>query len=278
MITTRLGGRLGNQMFQYAIARALSIRHGFDFAMDVSSLDFPYALHPFNIIEKFADPFPEIIRRRNWIAYDPEQLAGKDNISFDGVWQSYCYFEDCKDTIKSDFTLRDPLSPNTVKMSTIMQQHPESVCLSIRRGDFAKWPQIFPILTEKFYRDAVGRIPNAHFFIFSDEPKWAKDNVHYTPSDHTTFVDLNEEGSGYKTGREHEDLYLMSLCKHSIMANSSFSWWGSYLRKNPGMTFYPRPWFSDKRIQAETTTLFLPEWVAVDSAEPGRSLRWTARR
>ena len=276
MIVTQMNGRLGNQLFQYAIARALSIHQGVDCAIDISSANFPYALHPYNIVENLVWLGEEVHGEFIWETdygyyYNPKLVEGKKDLTLGGSWQSWKYFEDVKDIIKSEFTLKESVGTETKKMEDRILGSADSVCLSIRRGDYltAQWAKVLGVPLDAYYQEAISHVlsktKDPHFFIFSDEPSWAKKNFHYTQSVSTTFVDLNEDGSGYRTGREHEDLLLMSQCLHHIIPNSSFSWWGSYLRRGQGIVITPSRWFRDAGLQAvlqtDPSSLFPPDWI-----------------
>ena|ERR1035437_3253143 len=276
MIISQLRGRLGNQLFQYAIARALAKRQGVDFAMDTSiNPNFPYAMHPYNIIENLVC-LTEVHGEYVWepdhgYSYNPSLVEGKKNLTLGGSWQSWKYFEDIKDIIKSEFTLREPVGTETKAMEDRILISADSVCLSIRRGDYLEpqWVKVLGVPLDRYYQEAIAhvtsKVKSPHFFIFSDEPRWAKENFHHTQGVPTTFVDINEDGAGYRTGREHEDLFLMSQCTHHIIPNSSFSWWGSYLRRGQGIAITPSRWFGDAKLQAtlqaDPSSLFPPDWI-----------------
>jgi len=294
MIISQINGRLGNQLFQYAIARALSNRQGVDFAMDISVANFPYAMSPYNIVDHrvyMLKVHGELVwEPDHGYKYNPTLVEGKKNLTLGGSWQSWKYFEDIKDIIKSEFTLREPVGVETKAMEARILEPSDSVCLSVRRGDYLspQWTSILAVPLDKYYQEAIAHVRNRlkepHFFIFSDEPRWAKNNFHYTQDCPTTFVDLNEQGSGYKMGREHEDLFLMSQCKHHIIPNSSFSWWGSYLRRGQGIAIAPSRWFVNRKyqtaLQTDPSTLFPPDWIRWSMPIPvePRSLRRPPRR
>ena len=134
----------------------------------------------------------------------------------------------------------------------------KSVSLHVRRGDFVNNPQTFShhgVCEPGYYREAIGKIKEQHtdleVFVFSDDMDWAKANI--TTDLPVTFVN----GAGRQ---DFEDLYLMSLCRHNIIANSSFSWWGAWLNPNPEkIVVAPARWFNDKNT--DTKDLLPPEWV-----------------
>ena len=160
-----------------------------------------------------------------------------------GCWQSEKYFYDVKHQVKEAFQFK------TVELSQKMKEYEEkirgtnSVSIHIRRGDYLEVSEVYGgICTEEYYRKAMEQMeswfPDCHFFVFTNDPAWVKENY---KKDNLTLVEGNDEDAGYL------DLYLMTKCKHYILANSSFSWWGSYLGTCPGKkVIAPSRWNRDK--------------------------------
>lgn len=143
-----------------------------------------------------------------------------------GYWQSYLYFKESDNLVRANFNFKNKSDIDSHPFTQKIEQT-ESVSVHIRRADYLSGENsahFGGICTESYYSKAIklmeSRIPNAHFFIFSDDPAWCRqefDGVEYT------FVE------GFSGKDSWKDMYLMSRCKHSIIANSSFSWWGMYL-------------------------------------------------
>lgn len=275
-------GGLGNQLFQYAAARRLSLFHQSELKLDLSYFDSSqarqYALGPFNIVESFATDEETakltgkrlagvsglIVRRMQKLKpyyrrrifaephvkpYDPNILRTPKDVYLYGYWQSEKYFVDVDDLIRKDFSFRDPLDCLN-KAAADIAMKTDSVSLHVRRGDYVSSSEVgrvFGMCDRDYYRNCVRllaeRVSNPHFFIFSDEPKWVSQNLDLKyPS---TIVSHNIRM------RDHEDLRLMSLCKHNIVANSTFSWWGAWLNANPNkIVLTPRQWFRDTTLDA----------------------------
>ena len=281
MIIVQLIGGLGNQMFQYAMARRLAIFKKADLKFDISCFkhyeDRKYDLGCFNIIENFASPqeihrlkgpdgrIPSKIFRiinerkpynkRSYIKerhhyYDPGILEISDDVYLEGYWQSEKYFKDIEDIIHKEFKIKHKPDPANKKLgSLILNSH--SVSIHIRRGDYITDPnvsEVHGICSMGYYDASIKKISktikNPYYFIFSDDPAWAENNLR--TDNPTTFIN---ENSGNKS---YEDMRLMSLCSHNIIANSSFSWWGAWLNENPDkIVIAPKKWFNDQRINTK---------------------------
>jgi hypothetical protein len=280
MVIVRLMGGLGNQMFQYAAARRMSLAHKMLLTLDISSFarwrDRAYALHHFDIQEAFATPeqlrqvtgpaakgmgrLAFRLRRRfrigydwTWIhertlsPFDQRVLRPHRRVYLDGYWQSEKYFTDIADTIRREFTLDLQPDPRTQEIADQIAAT-ESVSVHIRRGDYVADPRktlTRSVCTPAYYRRCVAlvveRLVNPHLFLFSDDPGWVAANMSFECP--VTLV------SGSSPHREYADLQLMSACRYHIIANSSFSWWGAWLDPRPDkLVLAPRRWMNDPRV------------------------------
>ena len=295
MIIVRLFGGLGNQMFQYAAARRLAHHHNALLKLDVSDLSKwqnwntprEYTLFHFNIeaeiastsevvdlrgesksnIKKGLDRFFQLLGmparntrviREKHFHFDQTILEAPDNVNLDGYWQSEKYFEDIKNVLQKEFTLKNPLEGKNLDVAEEIRRA-NSVSLHVRRADYVtdqRTTEFHGFCGLDYYNacvDVVGRsVSDPHFFVFSDDPDWVRGNIKLRFP--TTFVVHNEPQKG------HEDLRLMSMCQHHIIANSSFSWWGSWLSPRPEkIVIAPRKWFNDKTIN--TDDLIPDQWI-----------------
>jgi len=273
VIIVRLTGGLGNQMFQYAAARRLAHVNASPLELDLSHFGRnparTYALAPFNLQASIASLDEvawfngrEKIRRLKYLVYsfhprlhwqwvmqrslyfDPTILNLKGNVYLDGAWQSEKYFADLAPILRQELVVRS--EPDEVNRALSEQIHSvESVSLHIRRGDYATNPttrRVHGLCSLDYYRSAVRwmgeRVSQPQFFVFSDDPEWARENLQLDYP--TTFVSHNGADKHY------EDLRLMSQCRHHIIANSSFSWWGAWLSAYPQkIVIAPRQWFQE---------------------------------
>lgn len=289
MVTILLSGGLGNQMFQYAAARALAKRLNALLAIDLYPLIKkthatirPYELGIFKtdvpivstlrgkVLTK-ARPFVQKHKEFFWrfgflvdgyaIFYLPVFETIKGNVIMSGYFQNEKYFKGAEEDIRNDFTFRHALSE---KNKEIAQQFAAtgSVSVHIRRGDYvqnANAASNFVTCDASYYEKAVAyiceKISNPSFYIFSDDFDWVKENLNF--GNHpVSFVDWN------RGGKSHIDMQLMSLCKHNITANSSFSWWGAWLNANPDkIVVCPGKWFQDEKKNAMLKDFYPEEWT-----------------
>ena len=292
MIITRLIGGLGNQMFQYAVALNLAKKNNTDFKLDVSGFEkyklHKYALEPFNINAKIAaaDEIKQLTQAQNGLfsklrckvlrkpgplasthikekelfIFDPSILQLKGDFYFEGSWQNPEYFIDINSIILDELSVSKPqLGINKRLAEKIYDSN--SIAVHIRRCDYITnkhTNQSHGVCDLNYYdrtiRYIAEKIEEPKIFIFSDDPGWVSNNLKMNlPS---TYVVHNSADKNY------EDLRLMSQCKHQIIANSTFSWWGAWFNKNPEkIVIAPKDWFSDPRMNAVANSLIPDGWV-----------------
>lgn len=190
--------------------------------------------------------------------FDPKILDTPDNTYVVGFWQSHKYFEDIADEIKKEFTVSAPPTEENERLLEQIQ-NTNSVVIHIRRGDYLKpvHSAHHGLATKEYYNQAIKyikeRVENPHFFLFSDEPDWAKENI---KTDAPTEVSYNT------LDMEYEDIRLMYSAKHFIIANSSFSWWGAWLSKNKDkIVIAPKQWLANTEI--DTKDAIPEEWIRI---------------
>jgi hypothetical protein len=277
MVIAQLNGGLGNQMFQYANGRAIAYRRQAPLGLDNSILlrgySRPYKLCYLNIsadivatdqlnlvqgdgrtkVGAFIDYISQHLRpyyrrkiyRERSQRYDPNILRIYPPVYLVGYWQSEKYFKDIEGLIRREFKLIQHADSRNSEMLGQIQAC-NSVSVHIRRGDYVTNPVIreaHGACSSDYYQNAIQIIArlvtNPHFFIFSDDMEWSRSNIRLNYP--ATFVSHNG------VERDHEDLRLMSQCKHHIIANSSFSWWGAWLAENPyKIVIAPTNWFNDR--------------------------------
>jgi hypothetical protein len=288
MIIVRLLGGLGNQLFQYAAGRSLAVRKKTQLYLDVSAygqersdiIRRSYDLGLFNIdapfatseqVRRFTRP-PFIRQKMNrllpyhkrgyykelFFHYDPDFFTAAASTLLEGYWQSEKYFSGITDILLDEFRVTAPLSAGTGDLISRIKSS-NSVSVHIRRGDYVNNPvtlEVHGLCGADYYTKALsamaGMTGDIELFVFSDDMEWTRQNI--TAEFPVTYVDHNDSSHAY------EDLYLMSLCKHNIIANSSFSWWGAWLNANPDKTVVaPSRWFN--RSDADTSDLLPAEWI-----------------
>jgi len=187
-------------------------------------------------------------------------LALPDHSYLEGYWGSEKYFKDIENIIRKEFTLKD--KPDAINQKMISRiKNCDSVSIHIRRGDYIfdeKTNKYHGVCNLDYYLKAIAlvakKVKKPYFFIFSDDIRWAKQNLHLKFP--CVYVNHN---IGKK---DYEDLRLMSNCCHNIIANSSFSWWGAWLNKNKDkIVIAPKKWFTDKSIN--TKDLIPKQWLKI---------------
>jgi hypothetical protein len=295
LVITRLIGGLGNQMFQYAAGRALALRRGAALKLDVTGfaavgdhtkrryeLD-SFAIHAsaasdvdlarFGRADKARSPrLDRVLRslrigRPNgaWPIYcephfkfDPAMPELEAPVYLDGYWQSERYFSDIAGVLRQEFTVAAPLDRENEALAAGIDAV-NAVSLHVRRGDYVDDPatnRFHGVCSPDYYQRAVDyvttRVEAPHLFVFSDDPHWTRANLRFSVP--MTVVDANPPDRGYR------DMRLMARCRHHIVANSSFSWWGVWL--NPSrekIVVAPRRWFGAS--SNDTRDLIPPDWV-----------------
>jgi hypothetical protein len=256
LVITKLIGGLGNQMFQYAMARRMAYLHNETLKLDITGFKEyrlrDYYLHQLNIEAEIATAAEiDCLKRRRikeeFFHFDPWILRLRGGLYFEGYWQSEKYFKDIAKVIRSEFTVKIPLSGANLKLADRIKGC-EAVAVHFRRGDYVTNPvtnQYHGICAPEYYRRAAreiaNQVPDLHFFLFSDDPEWVAQSVYFEYP--VTIVAVN------RSDKPHEDLRLMSFCKYHIIANSTFSWWGAWLGTHPGKIVYaPKKWFDKANL------------------------------
>jgi hypothetical protein len=244
-------GGLGNQMFQYAFGFALARRKKTNLSLDMfffskknSATPRIFELDQFFITQKNFGQKPFLAR----IPKIGNKLKPFLNY-FEDYFQSEKYFLDYKNEILKEFQFKEKL------------QAPEGnvVAVHIRRGDYVKFANIHLVCTSFYYESATAyiqrKVKNAIFYVFSDDIEWCKENVKI-PKPCLYMDNLNKPSS--------HDMQLMSLCKHNIISNSSYSWWAAWLNRSPDkIIVVPDKWFADGR----GTDIYTDNMVRISTTE-----------
>ena len=279
-------GGLGNQMFQYAFYKSLVEAFGYQQTMiDLSSYS-NYQRYNHNGYELFRvfginapiAPQNEIYRlgdfKKDFFSKVKRRFGGKgthikefetgkfqhniyiDNADryYSGYWQSESYFINVSDSLRHDFTFIDDLKDkNTNIVKEILSSN--AISIHVRRGDYLNLSEIHPTCNFQYYQKAIHEIErnidNPHYFIFSDDIEWCQ--MHFGFLERKNYIDWNKGQNSYI------DMHLMSLCKHNIIANSSFSWWAAWLNNNlTKIVIAPEKWFG-----ITTNNIALSSWIKI---------------
>lgn len=265
MILAKITGGLGNQLFQYAVGRAVAMHHQVSLKLDITAyesyeLHNGYRLDQFNIEAgiasreeisrlKGAKPWPWIILRRAGLGkkktyyqekqrtiYDPAVFEENERY-LDGYWQNESYFSSIKDTLLRELSPLAPLSSRAYACALQIREV-NAVSIHVRRGDYLNHPEI-GVLDVNYYKKAVNyintKVKNPVFFVFSNDLEWCEK--------HLRFIDEPKYFMSMQS--EIDDLMLMSKCQHNVIANSSFSWWAAWLNLCPNkIVIAPKNWMA----------------------------------
>jgi len=294
MVISNIIGGLGNQMFQYAAGRALASRRNAQLRLDISGFE-SYALHQgFELQRVFACPAEiastadidqllgwqsrPLIRRfmvRPSLAalrkevfvvephfhYWPEINKAPQSCYLAGYWQSEKYFQDSESEIREDFTFKISMADRNEQIAEKIVGV-NAISLHVRRGDYVNNPHTkatHGICSPDYYRDAISymakQIESPRFFVFSDDMAWVRSQMKLDFPCH--YIEHNSGAESYN------DMRLMSMCRHHIIANSSFSWWGAWLNPEPQkIVIAPKKWFANN---SDTADLIPQDWIRLGS-------------
>jgi len=285
MIVLQAQGGLGNQLFQYAAARRLALQSQCALVVDHHWFDHPrpgetpraLELNRYQVVMRLGTPL-ELLRwaplRSRWGRYlkpllpmtllreqghgvNHKVLSASGNCYLSGFWQSEAYFADVRTQLLTELTPIATPGPEDLAMINRMQEG-TPISVHVRRGDYvslASASAYHGLCTLEYYRKAIAymaeRVQSPTLFIFSDDPDWTK--AHLKSPFPTHYVDHNPPEKAF------QDLRLMSLCRHHILANSSFSWWGAWLsRSADGLVIAPERWYA---VDRPTPDLIPSRWI-----------------
>jgi hypothetical protein len=245
MIVIKLMGGLGNQLFQWALGFSLKKR-GHEVRYDISAYENnakrQYWLGPIDDLI-FDQSTTRHFYEKSHI-FDPYALIPADGRTMIGYWQAEQYFTNYAENIRHHVNLLWAMKPLVGQAKEIQKEifASHSVFLHVRRQDYLGLQHFHGLLDMNYYRSAVNTLSEKHtnlkFFVFSDDREWCRQTF---TADNFKVVDYTDM---------YEDLQLMADCKHAILANSSFSWWGAWLGDNQqGRTVIaPRRWFTSPDV------------------------------
>lgn len=227
MIITKLQGGLGNQLFQWAVTRNLSLIYNTDYYFDMSyfvSKKQSKTVSKWNFeLDKFKKiRIKESVNNLLPIIKDTYRYQVIPNNSFlDGYWHSEKFFKENENVIRSELEIDEKIKFYILNKYSFLSDN--TVSLHVRRGDYVNLDNIYYQQSINYYKSAYDIIndTSSNIIVLSNDIAWCKENLKFN---NMKFI----EGESNIV-----DLYIMSLCKHNIIANSSFSWWGAWLNNNP---------------------------------------------
>lgn len=290
MIISRITSGLGNQLFQYATGRHLALKNNTGLYLDLSYYDyydetdtlrsfklshfsFAYKVlqqSPLEYVSKATRLLPKrslpplvLFLKEKQFHFEPSVVEARANcIILDGYWQSEAYFRDTKQVIRQELMPASAPSPEFDYYKQQIGNTPTAVSVHVRRGDYVSHPEFskrFGFVGLDYYEQALKRLNEQHkntrLYLFSDDHAWVHE--HLPLPDNTVFVK--------NTGPDADvaDLTLMSHCRHHIIANSSFSWWGAWLNPHTDkLVISPRQWYKQQPTW-NTKDLLPSSWMAL---------------
>jgi hypothetical protein len=297
MIIASLNSGLGNQMFQYAAGKSLARHLQSELLLDITwfkqsdraQTPRSFELMVYPIKDKIAkeDVIDQLIRpsshgifnrikhkinrsrpiHNQWSFIEPhfhfysDFFKAKSPVHIEGYWQSEKYFQSISEEIRTLFSLEIPENDPSKKWVDLIHSQAQPVSIHVRRGDMVKNPEVAKIhgsCNLDYYQRAMSYVENKikqpRYFVFSDDIDWCKE--HLNSKFPIEFV------SGNEGDRSYWDIQLMRHCKHNIIANSSFSWWGAWLNKTPNkIVLAPINWFN--HTDSDTKDLIPNNWIRI---------------
>jgi hypothetical protein len=288
MIVTKLKGGLGNQMFQYVVGLAIASQKKEVLKIDVTGYDdvryinadtprtyrlFPFNLsgvvatkeealksrNPLGILSKVLRACNQKVFKKNYVDYDASFFKNSPKY-IEGYFQSEKNFMEVKDVVRGEFTLKKEYESGIFLEEKNKIDSTKSVSVHIRRGDYvndSKTNSFHGTCSKEYYEKAMNivkeKVDSPLFYFFSDDIEWVKKEF----GEADTFVFISNPKL-----EDYEELLLMSYCSHNIIANSSFSWWGAWLNKNPDkIVIAPKKWVT---IEPNPQPNIIPEsWITI---------------
>lgn len=263
-------GRLGNQLFQYAVCYSIAKKLGVDFVIPKENIEnikkdgcynfsdnswIPYSFRMYDCFNITAPQKNNIVTenifKEPYFQYTEQINSVKDNTSIEGYFQSEKYFVNHKEEILNEFKFKPEILKTAQNFISDFKSK-EIIAVHIRRGDAVVNPT-FPLMGVDYFQKAIDHFSDKeyNFLIISDDIEWCK-NI-FSEGDNVRFS---------KGVDDFVDLCLMSLANHNIISNSSFSWWGAYLNTNPSKkVIAPNNWFKDKSVN--TSDLIPKDWIII---------------
>jgi hypothetical protein len=286
MIVVKMTGGLGNKMFQYALYKSI-IASGKEALIDDSSfnpswdfeiiklphifLNATYEIASIKLIKQFGgeNNFKNKVKRRlnflfkkkfigeKSLSYNPLISGLNGDYFLSGLWQSEKYFNGYSQLIKHSFQFKAFADEKNILLSNEMSQG-ASVAIHIRKGADYERKNVIGTCDINYYKRAVEyiqkRIKDPYYYIFTDNVQWVSEHI---KDINYTLIDWNPV-SGVEN---YLDMQLMSCCKHNIIANSTYSWWGAWLNGNPDkLVLCPKIWYN-KSSGLDTNDLIPESWI-----------------
>lgn len=245
-------GRLGNQMFQYAMLLGVQDKLAYPIVMSKKQINADifkcFEIEGCHFIDE-RDILTNKYFKEKQFSFDESIFSIEDGTDFHGYFQSQKYFEHCINKIRKAFTFKQEIEDRASDY-IFPYIHNKLVSIHVRRGDYLHSEKYHPLCTMDYYTKAMAHFDDAFFIVFSDDIAWCKENF---KMNNVAFCD---------TCNDHVDLCVMTMCDNYILANSSYSWWGAWLN-----SYYkkevvaPTTWFGSAYSHYDTKDLYLNDFI-----------------
>jgi len=251
VVSCKLAGGLGNWMFQIAVCEHVKKTQNKEVIIDTSdiaTIHSPLSDYKNNIFRKVK--FTENIEYDDSFNFDGFPMEYMEipkttgNLKLHGYFQNENYVNHIREEILDLFEIDDE-TKEKLELKYPFINDTNTCSIHVRRGNYIERQNVHFVQPIEYYIESISHfdVKTTHFIIFSDDMEWCKEK--FAPLPNKTFIEGN---------KDYEDLYLMSLCKNNIIANSSFSWWGAWLNKNENKkVIYPSIWFNPMFMRPQHT-------------------------
>jgi hypothetical protein len=255
MVCANLKGGLGNYMFQISAALSLSLENNDIFIIDESksmTVHNNVLFYKSNIFRNFNFGVSGNLKKYDEPFFHYKNIVYEKNLIIDGFFQSEKYFSNHLEELLKLFSI-DDFNKDLLKKKYNYIDFENSCSVHVRRGDYLKYPNAHPTLDLEYYQKCVAETLTKNILIFSDDILWCKENLNFHDKN-IFFIEGNTD---------YNDLWLMSMCRENIIANSTFSWWGAWLNNNKNKkVFAPNKWFGPN-IQHNIKDLLSDNWIKI---------------
>lgn len=270
-------GRLGNQMFQYAGLRGIAAYHGYDFLIPP---DDSYGRSNYGLFDCFR--MSNVGRKNKGYFQTNRNLATgqfhfseefmkscPDDSNLHDYFQSEKWFKHIEDQIREDFTFNEEILESCKE---VIGEFNNPIFMHVRRGDYISQPQYHPFTGIEYYQRARSYFPeDIQVLVFSDDTEWCRQQEFFQGDEYfisdfdTRYTQTADTNDGPEQSLvPYYDLCMMSLCNGGVIANSSMSWWGAWLIKDPKYPIVaPRQWFGEAYADYDMSDLLPEKWIEV---------------
>ncbi len=286
MKIVRFLGGLGNQMFQYAFYKALkqqfkqvkadihefdkyTLHNGFELEeifpvqlkyaslLEISLLDHRNRAWKYRKLRKLLFMKGEYYEEWPFFSYKASLFSDHAPKLYWGYWQHHRYVDRVADQLRKEFVFPCLRPSKNLDLLKALEREGNSVAIHVRRGDYLKDAYLGGLVNLAYFEHGISymkeRLGHPRFYIFSDDMAWCKENLPLGKD--ATFVDWNKGVESYR------DMQLISQCKHAIISNSSFSWWGAWLNQHPDkIIIVPKIWMRSADIP-NTAQMHPENWI-----------------